>query len=112
MNIVPSVRKMLAAQDPAKENVPIIFTELGFDASKGADKQGQALVKAYAMGIAQGVSRIDWFEGRDGDSGPMGLLDGRGRPRLAYTGLGRMVRHRGGQRAYLGGGPLDQRNEH
>ena len=76
-NIVPTVRKMLAAQNPSKANVPIIFTELGSDASKGADHQAQALVKAYTMGIAQGVSCIQWFEGRDGDSGPMGLIDMR-----------------------------------
>src|SRR3954466_1619035 len=29
MHIVPTLRKMLAAQDPAKANVPVIFTELG-----------------------------------------------------------------------------------
>jgi len=70
MNIVPTVRKMLAAQDPAKVNVPIIFTELGFDSSRGPNLQANALLKAYTMGIAQGVTTIDWFEGMDGDSGP------------------------------------------
>jgi hypothetical protein len=102
MNIVPTVRKMLAVQDPAKVNVPIIFTELGSDGGKTPDRQGQALVKAYAMGIAQGVTCIQWFEGRDGDSGPMGLLDDKGTPRPAYTALAQMIQHLGQHPAYLG----------
>jgi polysaccharide biosynthesis protein PslG len=102
MNIVPTVRKMLAAHDPAKANVPIIFTELGSDARKGAESQGQALVKAYAMGIAQGVACIEWFEGRDGDSGPMGLLDGSGVPRPSYTAMAQMIQHLGQHPTYLG----------
>ena len=102
MNIVPTVRKMLAVQNPAKQNVPIIFTELGFDAHKGADQQGQALVKAYCMGIAQGVACIQWFEGRDGDSGPMGLLDNKGNPRPAYTAMAQMIQHLGQHPTYLG----------
>ncbi len=102
MNIVPTVRKMLAAQNPSRRNVPIIFTELGSDARKGAEHQGQALVKAYSMGIAQGVACIQWFEGRDGDSGPMGLLDNEGTPRPAYTALAQMIQHFGQYPRYLG----------
>jgi hypothetical protein len=110
MHIVPTVRKMLAAHDPARVNVPIIFTELGSDARKGADRQAHALVKAYAMGIAQGVACVQWFEGRDGDSGPMGLLDAKGRPRPAYTALGQMIRHLGPHPTYLGWVLLDDRH--
>jgi hypothetical protein len=102
MSIVPTVRKMLAAQDPAKLNVPIIFTELGSDAKKGADNQGDALVKAYTMGIAQGVDCIEWFEARDGDSGPMGLLDRKGAPRPSYIAMGQMIEHLGQHPTYLG----------
>jgi hypothetical protein len=102
MNIVPVVRKMLAAQDPAKANVPVIFTELGCDAKKGADIQAHALVKAYTMGIAQGVACIQWFEGMDGDSGPMGLLERSGKPRPSYTAMAQMIRHFGQHPAYLG----------
>jgi hypothetical protein len=102
MNIVPIVRKMLAAQDPAKVNVPIIFTELGYDASRGADQQGYALVKAFTMGIAQGVTCIEWFEGIDGDSGPMGLLQGDGKPRPSYTALAQMIQHLGQHPGYVG----------
>lgn len=102
MHIVPTVRRMLAAQNPAKQNVPIIFTELGCDAAKGVDRQAQTLVKAYVMGIAQGVACVQWFEGRDGDSGPMGLLDRAGKPRPAYTALGEMILHFGQRPEYLG----------
>ena len=42
MNIVPVVRKMLAARDPDKAGVPVIFTELGVDAKKGEDVQAHA----------------------------------------------------------------------
>jgi hypothetical protein len=102
MNIVPSVRKMLAAQNPARTSVPIIFTELGYDAGKSPTRQAEALVKAYTMGIAQGVECIEWFEGRDGDSGPMGLLDNKGNPRPAYTAMAQLIKHLGQHPAYLG----------
>ncbi len=102
MNIVPTLRKMLAAQNPAKAKVPVIFTELGIDAKKGTERQAGGLVKAYTLGIAQGVECIQWFEGRDGDSGPMGLLDGEGKPRPAYTALGQMIKHLGQHPTYLG----------
>ena len=110
MNIVPVVRKMLAAQDPAKADVPIVFTELGVDAKKGLETQASALVKAYAMGIAQGVARIHWFEGRDGDSGPMGLLDAKGAPRPAYAAMQQMIHHLGQQPRYLGWVLIDGRH--
>ena len=102
LHIVPTVRKMLAAQNPAKVNVPVIFTELGCEAKKGADVQGHALVKAYTMGIAQGVTCIEWFEGMDGDSGPMGLLERNGNPRPSYKAMAEMIRHFGQHPAYLG----------
>ena len=102
MNIVPSVRKMLAARNPAKRDVPVVFTELGCDSRKGADVQAHTLVKAYAMGIAQGVACIQWFEGMDGDSGPLGLLDQNGKPRPAHTALASMIRHLGQHPVYQG----------
>lgn len=107
LQIAGTVRKMLAARDPAKANCPIIFTELGCAAGGqynigGPDVQGQALVKYYTMGIAQGIACIQWFEGRDGDSGPMGLLDGKGTPRPAYTALAQMIKYFGQHPTYLG----------
>ena len=110
LHIVPTVRKMLAAQNPAKANVPIIFTELGSDAKKGADNQGHALVKAYTMGIAQGVACIQWFEGMDGDSGPMGLLEANGKLRPSYTAMAQMILHLGQHPAYLGWVLLNDRD--
>jgi len=96
------VRKMLAARDPARVNAPIWLTELGYDARKSAPNQAYALVKAYTMGIAQGINCISWFEGMDGDSGPMGLLMGNGTPRPSYTALGQMVQRIGQHPTYLG----------
>ncbi|BCX46824.1 beta-xylosidase [Haloferula helveola] len=96
LNIVPTVRRMLVAENPAKRDVPITFTELGVDAVRHGEKaQAAALVKAYVMGIAQGVENIQWFEGRDGDSGPMGLLDRDGKPRMAYRAYSRMIKELG-----------------
>ncbi len=102
VHIVPTLRKMLAVRNPAKAGVPVVFTELGCDVKKGADTQAHALVKAYTMGIAQGVACIQWFEGMDGDSGPLGLLDRKGAPRPSYTAMAQMIRHLGQHPRYLG----------
>ena len=109
MHIVPTLRKMLAEQDPARANVPVLFTELGCDAGspgqgqgKGPEGAAHALIKAYTMGIAQGVTQIQWFEGRDGDSGPMGLLDANSKPRPAYMAYGNMIKYFGEHPKYLG----------
>ena len=91
LSIVPNVRKMLKARDPAKANVPVIFTEIGVDTRRGNDKQAQAVLKTYIMGIHQGVACINYYEGMDGDSGPLGLLDNHAEPRPAYHALGRLI---------------------
>ena len=110
LHIVPTLRKMLAAQNPAKANVPVIFTELGCDAKKGEGTQANALIKAYTMGIAQGVECIQWFEGRDGDSGPMGLLDRDGKPRPSYQAMAHLIEHLGQHPKYLGWVLLNERH--
>ena len=102
LNIIPTLRKMLVEQNPAKKDVPVIFTELGCDLNKGADTQAHALVKAYTLSIAQGVACVQWFEGMDGDSGPLGLLDRDGKPRPAYTAMAQMIKHLGQYPEYLG----------
>jgi len=91
LSIVPNIRKMLAARDPDKVNVPVILTEIGIDIRRGLDKQAQAVLKTYIMGIHQGIACINYYEGMDGDSGPLGLLDGRGTTRPAYDALGRLI---------------------
>jgi hypothetical protein len=112
LQIASTLRKMLAAQDPAKVHCPIIFTELGHAAGgqygarmagfSDPDVQAHAVVKYYAMGIAQGITCIQWFEGMDGDSGPMGLLDAKAQPRPAYGALAQMIKIFGQHPSYLG----------
>lgn len=102
MAIVPTLRKMLKAQNPERADVPLIITEIGCDARKGEDTQADALIKTYTMGIAQGITQIQWFEARDGDSGPMGLMDQAGRKRPAYTAYGSMLKYFGQHPKYLG----------
>lgn len=104
MSILPTLRKMLAAQDPGKVNVPVWFTELGTEAGDKItpEMQAWALVKAYTMGIAQGISCIQWFECMDGDSGRMGLLERDGTPRPAYKAMTQMIHYLGQHPTCLG----------
>ncbi|QDU55306.1 GH39 family glycosyl hydrolase [Aeoliella mucimassa] len=102
VNIVPTVRKMLANCNPEKEEVPVMYTELGVDASKGLEVQADAAVKAYALSMAGGVECLMWFEGRDGDSGPMGLIDRDGNKRPVYNALSTLVHQLGAHPDYLG----------
>jgi hypothetical protein len=103
MSIVPTLRKMLAAVDPPKKNVPIWFTEIGEEAGKHAslERQAQDLVKAYVMGIAQGVSHIEWFEAQEGGYS-MGLLDSKAEPRPAYHALKNLAEALGPNPVYKG----------
>jgi polysaccharide biosynthesis protein PslG len=102
LNIVRATHKMLAAQDPARAHAPVWITEIGFDAGKSARLQAEALVKAYTLSIAQGIEVVNWFEGIDGDSGPMGLLEANGTPRPAYHALAQMIRYLGPHPIYQG----------
>ena len=54
MNIVPSIRKMLARVDPARAGVPVIFTELGVDSSPPG--------KGYGIRVAI-AERLCWSRG-------------------------------------------------
>lgn len=83
LNIVPFLRGMLASIAPSKINVPIRMTEVG--AKIGATAEGETidetlqaeiLVKSYAMGIAQGIQQVQWFEVKDqGGSQNFGIMD-------------------------------------
>ncbi|MEM7601225.1 MAG: hypothetical protein AAF357_07375 [Verrucomicrobiota bacterium] len=110
MNIVPVVRKMLRRHNPEKEDVPVIFTELGISSKKGLDVQAYGLIKAYTMSIAQGVECVHWFEGRDGDSGPLGLIDKSGELRPAYVALKSMIQHLGQHPEYIGWTLLNEKH--
>ncbi len=107
MSIVPTLRKMLADKDPARGGAPVWFTELGEPVSGATSETHQAdtLVKAYVMGIAQGATRVCWFEPLDGDSGPFGLIAGggaSGAKRPAYTALATLVTQIGAHPRYVG----------
>jgi hypothetical protein len=117
MSIVPTVRKMLAARDPAKANVPVWFTEIGTSIGQMNGKvkvtpelQAEALIKAYTMALAQGVTRIDWFEGRDGDSGPMGLFTAQHNARPAAAAMQMMIEALGRHPVYEGWELLNARD--
>ncbi|MFN9506089.1 MAG: GH39 family glycosyl hydrolase, partial [Rubrivivax sp.] len=71
-SIVPTLRKMLAKMSPTRRDAPVFFTEIGATSELGERFQADALIKAYILGLVQGVSVIQWFEGMDGDSGPLG----------------------------------------
>jgi hypothetical protein len=103
MSIVPTIRKMLAAKNPAKWKVPIWFTEIG-EALGGqvtATSQAQDMVKAYTMAIAQGVSHVEWFEAQEGGYA-MGLLDSSGNPTPAYSALKNLAAQLGPSPVYQG----------
>lgn len=112
LQIASTLKKMLAARDPDKVNCPIIFTELGHAAGgqygarlpgySDPDVMGHSVVKYYAMGIAQGIACIEWFEGIDGDSGPMGLIDSKGKERPAFAAMANMIKYFGQRPQYLG----------
>ncbi|HWH70698.1 MAG TPA: hypothetical protein VNT26_15015, partial [Candidatus Sulfotelmatobacter sp.] len=103
LSIVPTLRKMLAAKNPAKWKVPIWFTEIGEELGGRvtAAVQAQDLVKAYTMGIAQGVSVIQWFEAQEGGYA-MGLLNSSGNPNPAYTALQHLAEQLGPRPTYKG----------
>lgn len=102
MSVVPSLRKLLAAVDPERVNVPIWFTEVGQDVRDSELPQAAGLVKAFCLSIAQGVTRVDWFSGKDGDSGPMGLLRADGTRRPAWHAMRNLTQHLGPAPRYLG----------
>ncbi|MEM1059771.1 MAG: endo-1,4-beta-xylanase [Verrucomicrobiota bacterium] len=109
MSVVPNVRAMLRRVNPEKADVPVIYTELGVSAAPtstrhghGPEGQAYGLVKAMAMCIAQGVTSVNWFQARDGDSGPMGLLEKDGTPRPSYTAMGQLIKHLGHHPEFLG----------
>jgi hypothetical protein len=117
MGIVPAVRKLLRQHNLSWETVPVLFTELGIPLNDTVGGwpvteavQAHFLVKAYTMGIAQGVDGLFWFEVRDGDSGPMGLIDGSDVPRLSYHALKSMIDNLGQNPEYLGWVLLNDRH--
>jgi polysaccharide biosynthesis protein PslG len=103
MNIVPTIRKMLAVKNPAKQQAPVWFTEIGEALGKQVDSSRQAadLVKAYTMGIAQGVAHLEWFEAQEGGY-KMGLLSSTEVPAPAFYALKHLATQLGPNPSYLG----------
>jgi hypothetical protein len=104
VRIVPTLRRMLAARDPARAMAPIWFTEVGQPVTAPVTPMNQAdsVIQAYTLGIAQGVARVEWFEGVDGDSGPFGLVSSDGQPRPSYTALKSLTANLGPNPRYFG----------
>lgn len=115
LNIVPSLRAMLAVHAPTKVDVPIRFTELG--ARIGDNLQGdicdaplaaRLLIKAYVLGIVQGAEQVAWFEAKDptattssGQYG-FGLMDVNQNKRSAWYAYRAMTDSLGATPAYKG----------
>ena len=119
LSIVPTLRAMLRDVAPDQAAVPVVFSEVGIPTSvKGrsfdittvsADVQADVLVKVYAMGLAQGVRMIAWFDPWDGDyipagqsDPPYGLVAKNGTPRPACTALTSLIGALGQDPTYLG----------
>ncbi len=111
LSIVPTIRKMLSAKNPAKWKAPIWFTEIGeaLGGQVSASSQAQDLVRAYTMAIAQGVSHVEWFEAQEGGYS-MGLLDSSGNPTPAYTALKNLATQLGPNPVYRGRVLLNNRD--
>lgn len=108
MGIVPGVRKMLQATNPAKVAAPVFFTELGIPASSpanggvGPDIQADVLTKIYTMAIAQGAARTYWFDPQDSEGQTMGLTTPDGTKRPAWYALRTLSSQLGATPAYVG----------
>lgn len=104
MRVVPTIRRMLAVRDPARANAPVWFTEIGQPVTESISEADQTgfVMKAYTLGLAQGVTRIAWFEGIDGDSGRFGLIAADGKMRPAYVALKTLIAQLGPNPRYFG----------
>jgi hypothetical protein len=108
MAIVPTIRKMLLAVDPAKANVPIWITEenVGVGTVEGTvaetvTSQAWDLVKGYSMSLAEGITRTSFYQPEDQGDG-YGLLDSSGNPNPAYDALENLTANLGTNPQYRG----------
>lgn len=128
MSITSATRKMLEAHNPAKRNIPIIFTELGVAVEaelNGLEAlpvsirrqkeigQSAGLIKAFVLSLAQGVTRVHWFEPTDSEQQSLGLLSGshdNAQKRPAYRALRTLIRVLGEKPKYVGWVELSRGN--
>lgn len=93
------LRDALKKSAPEKADCEIWITEVGARIEKKKDgavteaDAAKALAKIYTMALAQGISRIQWFEARDpvGEDAGFGLIDRAGKPRASYRTLKTMT---------------------
>ena len=93
LSMATTIRQMLKGAAPEQTDAPIWITEVGrrvgTQGSHAISPQTAAedLVKLYVMALAQGIQRVQWFEGRDpaGEEAGFGLIDRKGAPRPALT---------------------------
>src|SRR5262249_3646689 len=86
------LRNMLKTVAPDRANAEIWITEVGQHLGKHGNRTvteadaANRLIKLYTMALAQGIERIQWFEGRDpaGEEAGFGLLKRDGSPRPAF----------------------------
>jgi len=90
--------------DPSRANVPVWFTELGFQSSGSASddaQQARNILKTFTMGVAQGVDVLNWYEAKDGQGG-FGLLKGDNTQRPAYDAISNLILYLGQKPNYFG----------
>ena len=103
LGIMDSLRKMLKKYKQ-RDDIEILAGEIGHHTKKNSDYVAQAdtLVKAYVLGIAQGMKSLFWFEAR----GPykMGLIsnDDKWEKRPAYHAMQQLSNLLGTHPEYLG----------
>lgn len=116
------LRDELKATDPERVNIPVWITEISrhIDDKSGAairagegspeEEAARALVKAYIMALAQGISRICWFEAKDpvGEEAGFGLIRRDDTPRPSYIAMKMMIGALGETPKYLGWLALDK----
>lgn len=105
--IAGNVRRVLREEDPARESVPIWFTEMGIDLGSGTaavseDLQGDTLAKLFVLGIAQGIERMNWFSPRDTEGSRLGLFRADDTPRPALVALRTLIELLGQRPSYAG----------
>jgi hypothetical protein len=100
------LRDALKSDAPEKADAEIWITEVGMPVGKKVTEAdaAKAVVKSYVMAIAQGISRVMWFEGRDptGEQGGFGLIDRQAKPRMSYGSFKMMTAALGQTPKYLG----------
>jgi len=109
LSLAGSLRAMLAANN-LPTTIPLWITETGVQApvrpDEAADKyQAEAIVKVYICSIAQGFSRICWFEARGpnyGTNTDHGIIRQDWTPRPAYFAFKEMTTILGDNPKYLG----------